>query len=212
MTIHPATRALNGTVVAPRNFSTLSRNRVVPAVVPKHDFVEIGAHVLHGELMGRANDGALEQRPHTLSVVRRHVGADIFFLTVGGAPVIDAVKIDVFVRGVLVRMDRALGIGHVRNKLPQVLLLSGGDHLQPDRTAALDRSDDDSLVRDAFTVRAAGLSADVGLVHFDHIALEIAAQCQVNRPRSLGPRQLTRQPSRVAVARRVVNQAHAKEA
>ncbi len=104
--------------------------------------------MLRVDLMIRADDGPLEQRPHAFDGVGVNVCADV-----GSGAVVDSLVPRVFVgdttiAGMLVGVDRrSLGFGGGLAEGVERLLVGLVNGLEPDGAATLDGSDDCRLVR-----------------------------------------------------------------
>src|SRR5882672_5309541 len=121
--------------------------------------------------MIRANHRSLEQRPCVLNAIRVNVTAHILFSSMVHRFVFRVMVFDAEIRRVLVRVNLLrVRLGSLGNKFSNDLLawvLATLLGLHSDRSAALDCSDNHSLVSEVGAESPMLFAANPGLIHFD---------------------------------------------
>lgn len=152
--------------------------RILPVVVPEGEFVEVEREVALGDLMERAHDTALDERPEAVDVRGVDVAVDVLPRTVVDGAMAIAESLESLVAWILVGGDLDLvsnGLADESSKSRRVRVL---DHLRYDVALARDGSDDGSLssrtapalplllpAADTSAVTVLGLAADVRFIN-----------------------------------------------
>src|SRR5882724_565784 len=180
--------------------------RVLAVVMPKLKLREVEREVAAGDIVVRADDAALEQRPEGIEVRRVDDAAHVLVLVVVHRLVWEAHAPQAVISAVLVRRDeRDLGVNDLLDEAGHLLRRHALQHLTGHVALAADRTDDRHLVvaRDralagpfhhapTATVTVTVLAADVRLVDFDdaHEPLEVGVLHRGPQPVTHVPRGL----------------------
>src|SRR5438132_740317 len=180
--------------------------RVFAVVMPKLELCEVEREVAAGDVVVRADDAALEQRPEGIEVGRVDHTAHVLVLMVVHRLVREAHAPQPVIAAVLVRRhERDLGVNDLLDEAGHLLRRHALQYLTGHVALAADRADDRHLVvarnralagsfhhAPTATVTVAVLAADVGLVHLDdaHEPFEVGVLHRGPQPVTHVPRSL----------------------
>lgn len=150
------------------------QERVIAVVPAERRFVQVGGKVLHGQLVVRADHGAVEQAPNRLNRVCVDVAVNPLVVSVADGFVPRVLVSDTVVTAPLVGVDRFGIVAYdVPDEAVQGVVIVARDGAEPDLAAALDGADHNGLVAPVAAAPPAYLAAEEGLVDLDDAVQEL---------------------------------------